>query len=58
MSNKVEEFHFKSLDLILLVWEGALEEYQEGLEGFFLVAKFEVSDGSKIRFWYDVWCGD
>ena len=20
--------------------------------------KFEVEDGSKVRFWHDLWCGD
>jgi len=20
--------------------------------------RFNVSDGSRIKFWYDVWCGD
>ena len=27
-------------------------------EDFSRFVKFEVGDGSKIRFWHDVWCGD
>jgi len=29
-----------------------------GVEGRFVVTKFEVGDGSKIRFRHDIWCGD
>jgi hypothetical protein len=25
---------------------------------FFTHTRFEVNDGSRIRFWYGVWCGD
>lgn len=29
-----------------------------GLEEFYRFIRFDVGDGSKIKFWYDVWCGD
>jgi hypothetical protein len=34
------------------------EKYQEGLGEFSSHTRFEVGDGSKIRFWHDKWCGD
>lgn len=27
-------------------------------ENFFLFIKFEVGDDTKVRFWYEIWCGD
>lgn len=30
----------------------------EGLGEFSRYTTFEVDDGSKISFWYGVWCGD
>jgi hypothetical protein len=35
-----------------------MEQYQEGWEEFSSHTRFEVGNGSKIRFWHDVWCGD
>lgn len=29
-----------------------------GLEEFYRFIRFDVGDGSKIKFWYDVWCRD
>ena len=27
-------------------------------ENFSRFIKFEVSNGTKVKFWYDIWCGD
>jgi hypothetical protein len=35
-----------------------MEEYQEGLGMFSSLKRFEVGDGSKARFWNDLWCED
>jgi hypothetical protein len=32
--------------------------YKEGWEGFSKFVRYEVGDGSKVRFWHDVWCGE
>ena len=33
-----------------------MEEYYEGLGKFSSHTRFEVGDGSKVRFWHDMWC--
>jgi hypothetical protein len=35
-----------------------MEEYYEGLGKFSSHTKFEMGDGSKVRFWHDMWCED
>lgn len=35
-----------------------MEEYYEGLGKFSSHTRFEVIDGSKVRFWHDMWCED
>jgi hypothetical protein len=36
------------------LWKNIRRDWGE----FSRFIRFEVSDGSKIIFWYDVWCGD
>jgi hypothetical protein len=39
-----------------------VETYLEGLESFFFFFSrfiiYQVRDGTMIRFWHDLWCGD
>jgi hypothetical protein len=31
---------------------------RRGLRVFSSLVRYEVGDGTKIRFWHDLWCGD
>lgn len=35
-----------------------MKNIKRGWEKFCSHIGFEVGDGSKVRFWYDLWCGD
>ena len=35
-----------------------MEEYYEGLGKFSSHTRFEMGDGSKVRFWHYMWCED
>jgi hypothetical protein len=37
---------------------GSVEIYKEGWEVFSRFVIYEVGDGSKVRFWHDLWCGE
>jgi hypothetical protein len=37
---------------------GLWKNIKKGWEKFSIHTRFEVGDGSKIRFWHDQWCGD
>lgn len=41
---------------IWTLWGRGVEKHKEGEFSRFL--RFEVGDGSGIRFWHNVWCGD
>jgi hypothetical protein len=36
---------------------GVWKHIRRGWESFLKFIKFEVGDGSHIRFWHDFWCG-
>jgi len=40
------------------LWCRCLEVYSKGCDNVAKYLRFEVSDGSHIRFWHDIWCGD
>jgi hypothetical protein len=37
---------------------GLWKNIRRGWEKFSSHTRFEVGDGSKVRFWHDLWCGD
>lgn len=37
---------------------GLWKNFKKGWGEFSSHTKFEVGDGFRIKFWYDVWCGD
>jgi hypothetical protein len=37
---------------------GAWKCLRRGWQGFSKFVRCEVGDGSKVRFWHDVWCGE
>jgi len=39
-------------------WVGVWKSIRRGWQVFSTFVRYEVRDGSKIRFWYDLWCGD
>jgi hypothetical protein len=40
------------------LWCQCLEVYSKGVDNVAKYLRFEVDDGSHIRFWHDLWCGD
>jgi hypothetical protein len=47
-----------SSELVGGVWSVFMEEYGKGWGKFCSHTKFDMGDGSKIRFWHDLWRGD
>jgi hypothetical protein len=37
---------------------GSVEIYKEGVGSFLSFVRYDAGDGSKIKFWHDLWCGD
>jgi hypothetical protein len=37
---------------------GLRKNIMRGEEKFSSLTRFEVRDGSKVRLWHDLWCGD
>ena len=40
------------------LWVSLWKYIKKGWDTFLCFIKFEVGDGSNIKFWMDVWCGD
>jgi hypothetical protein len=37
---------------------GLWKNFRKGWEKFLALSRFEVGDGTRTKFWHDMWCGD